>query len=132
MIAIDTNVLVRMLVDDPDAQEQCEQARDLIVSHGDAWVCRIVLIESVWVLERAYEFTKEQIILALETLMQHPNIHLEDAENLNNALTIFSASNAGFADCLILNDAQRKRLVLHTFDKKLSKLHGAKRVGMEQ
>lgn len=131
MIAIDTNVLVRMLVDDPDSQEQCEQARDLIANHSDAWVCRIVLIESVWVLERAYDFTKEQIILVLETLMQHPNIHLEDAENLNNALTIFSASNAGFADCLILTDVQRKRLVLHTFDKKLSKLHGAKRVGME-
>ena len=56
---------------------------------------------------------------------------MDDAENLNNVLTIFSASNAGFADCLILNDAQRKRLVLHTFDKKLSKLHGAKRLGVE-
>jgi predicted nucleic-acid-binding protein len=86
------------------------------------------LIETVWVLESAYEFTKEQIILALEALMQHPNIHLEDTENVNNALTIFSASNAGFADCLILTDAQRKHLVLHTFDKKLSKLHGAKRL----
>jgi predicted nucleic-acid-binding protein len=129
MIAIDTNVLVRILVDDPDAQAQCKQAQDLIVNEGDAWVCRIVLIETVWVLESAYEFTKEQIILALETLMRNPKIHLEDTENVNNALTIFSASNAGFADCLILTDAQRKRLVLHTFDKKLSKLHGAKRVG---
>jgi predicted nucleic-acid-binding protein len=128
MIAIDTNVLVRILVDDSDAEEQCQQARDLIANHGNAWVCRIVLIETVWVLESAYEFTKEQIILALEALMQHPNIHLEDTENVNNALTIFSASNAGFADCLILTDAQRKHLVLHTFDKKLSKLHGAKRL----
>ncbi len=128
MIAIDTNVLVRILVDDSDAEVQCQQARDLIANHGNAWVCRIVLIETVWVLESAYEFTKEQIILALEALMQHPNIHLEDTENVNNALTIFSASNAGFADCLILTDAQRKHLVLHTFDKKLSKLHGAKRL----
>jgi predicted nucleic-acid-binding protein len=128
MIAIDTNVLVRALVDDPDSQEQCRQARDLIVNHGDVWVCRIVLIETVWVLERAYSFTKEQIILVLEKLMEHPNIHLEDSEHLNSAVTVFSASNAGFADCLILNDAQREQLVLHTFDKKLSRLHGAKRV----
>lgn len=62
MIAIDTNVLVRMLVDDSDSQEQCQRARDLIANHGDAWVCRIVLIESVWVLERAYDFTKEQCL----------------------------------------------------------------------
>ncbi|MDD1617783.1 MAG: PIN domain-containing protein, partial [Methylococcaceae bacterium] len=62
MIAIDTNVLVRALVDDSDAIEQCQQARDLILQHGDVWVCRIVLIETVWVLERAYDFTKEQII----------------------------------------------------------------------
>lgn len=128
MIAIDTNVLVRVLIDDPDAIEQCQLARNLITTQGDVWICRIVLIETVWVLERAYDFTKEQIILVLEKLIQHPHVHLEDAENLNGALTVFSASNAGFADCLILNDAQRKHLVLHTFDRKLSRLHGAKLV----
>lgn len=129
MIAIDTNVLVRALVDDSDAIEQCRKARDLILQHGDVWVCRIVLIETVWVLERAYDFTKEQIIFVLEKLIQHQHIHLEDTDNVNNALTLFSASNAGFADCLILNDAQRNHLELFTFDKKLSRLHGAKRAG---
>ncbi len=77
----------------------------------------------------SYQFSKEQIISVLERLIQHPNIHLENITNLDNALTIFSASNVGFSDCVILNEAQRQQLVLYTFDRKLSQLHGAKLVG---
>lgn len=131
MIAIDTNVLVRVLINDPSAEKQCQLSRDLITAHGDVWICRIVLVETVWVLESVYQFTKEQIILVLEKLIQHSHVHLENAEDLDSALTIFSASNADFADCLILNDAQRRQLVLYTFDRKLSHLYGAKRVGVE-
>ncbi|MEY3786514.1 MAG: hypothetical protein RLZ75_719 [Pseudomonadota bacterium] len=47
MIAIDTNVLVRVLVNDPQAEEQCQLARDLLVTNKDVWVCRIVLVETV-------------------------------------------------------------------------------------
>ena len=43
-------------------------------------------------------------------------------------LTLDSASNAGFADCLILDNAQHRQLVLHTFDLKLSRVHGAMQV----
>jgi predicted nucleic-acid-binding protein len=130
MLAIDNNVLLRLLVDDPNAQRQSQLARDLLNAEGEAWIGRIVLIECIWVLQSSYKFSKEQIIGVLELLIQHPNIHLEDVASLDNTLTIFSASNAGFADCLILNDAQREQLVLHTFDRKLSRLHGTKRVGL--
>jgi predicted nucleic acid-binding protein len=64
----------------------------------------------------------------LEKLIKHPHVHLEDIKDLENALTVFSASNADFSDCLILNNAQRKHLVLYTFDRKLSRLYGAKRL----
>jgi len=129
MIAIDTNVLVRVLVNDPEAEEQCQFARDLLVTNKDVWVCRIVLVETVWVLQSSYKFSKDQVVAVLEKLIEHPNIHLEDAENLDNVLTLYSASNAGFADCLILDHAQHKQLVLHTFDLKLSRVHGATKVG---
>jgi len=112
MIAIDTNVLVRVLVNDPQAEEQCQLARDLLVTKKDVWVCRIVLVETVWVLQSSYKFSKDQVVAVLEKLIEHPNIHLEDAENLDNVLTLYSASNAGFADCLILDHAQHKQLVL--------------------
>ncbi len=131
MIAIDTNVLVRVLVNDPTAEEQCRLARELITSYGEVWVCQIVLVETIWVLESVYHFPKEQIILVLEKLSQHPHLHLEDAEKVKSAVTVFRASNADFADCLILHDAQRRQLVLHTFDRKLARLQGVKRVGVE-
>ena len=129
MIAIDTNVLVRVLVNDPKAKEQCQFARDLIITNKDIWVCRIVLVETVWVLQSSYKFSKDQIVAVLEKLIEHPSIHLEDADNLDNVLTLYSASNAGFADCLILDNAQHRQLVLHTFDLKLSRVHGAMQVG---
>ena len=79
MIAIDTNVLVRVLVNDPKAEEQCQLARDLIITNKDIWVCRIVLVETVWVLQSSYKFSKDQIVAVLEKLIEHPSIHLEDA-----------------------------------------------------
>ena len=130
MIAIDTNVLIRILVNDPTSEKQCQLARSLIIAHGDVWICRIVLIETVWVLQSVYRFTKDQIISTVEKLIQHPHIHLEEPKQINNALTIFSASSVDFSDCLILNEAQNKKLTLYTFDKKLSRLYGAKQVGI--
>ena len=128
MIAIDTNILVRVLINEPTEQEQCLLARDLISKHNQVWVSKIVLVETVWVLTTAYQFEKQDIILVLEKLIQHPHIQLEDRQSLDNTLTLFSASNVGLTDCLILNEAMRKNLILHTFDRKLSRLHGAKKL----
>ena len=122
-------LILRVLVNDPKAEEQCQLARDLIITNKDIWVCRIVLVETVWVLQSSYKFSKDQIVAVLEKLIEHPSIHLEDADNLDNVLTLYSASNAGFADCLILDNAQHRQLVLHTFDLKLSRVHGAMQVG---
>lgn len=128
MIAIDTNVLIRILINEPEAEQQCRLARELIAQHDALWVCQVVLIETVWVLQTSYQFNKEQILSVLEKLCHHPDIVLENAENLDTDLAVFRSSNVGFGDCLILNNAQRKRLVLHTFDRKLARLHGAERV----
>lgn len=129
MIAIDTNVLVRVFIDDAEAMAQCEQARKLMKTYSEVWVSKIVLVETVWVLESVYRLSKEQVIILLEKLVQHPRIHLENAEQVNSALTVFSAIHADFADCLILSDALHRQLMLHTFDRKLARLHGAELIG---
>ena len=131
MIAIDTNVLLRLLVDDPNEKQQAQLARDLLNQHGQVWVSAIVLIETIWVLQSRYKLTKEHLIVVIEKLIQHPRIHLENTASVDNALTLYSACNTGFADCTILNEAKKKQLILHTFDRKLARLHGAKRVGDE-
>lgn len=128
MIAIDTNVLIRLLVEDPNEQQQSQLARRLLNQHGQVWVSSIVLIETIWVLQSRYKLTKENIIAVLEKVIQHPRIHLENTASVDNALTLYSACNVGFSDCTILNEARQKQLILHTFDRKLARLHGAKRI----
>ncbi|MDQ5908993.1 MAG: hypothetical protein QG599_1087 [Pseudomonadota bacterium] len=77
MIAIDTNVLVRVVVDDPDAPDQCQQARELLLTQGSAWITQIVLIETVWVLESAYGLSKAEIVNVLERICENPALEIE-------------------------------------------------------
>lgn len=84
MIAIDTNVLVRLLVDDPNEIIQSRLARQLLIEQGSAWVSSIVLIETIWVLQSRYKLPKEEIISVIEKLTSH------------EALTIYRIGNTGF------------------------------------
>jgi len=129
MIAIDTNVLVRVLVDDPGAPEQCRQSRDLLKESAEAWVSEIVLIETIWVLESAYHFTKTQLLDVLTLLAHHPGIRTESGKRLDVALALYSIGSVDFSDCLILANAMALHLELFTFDKKLARLHGVTKVG---
>lgn len=128
MIAIDTNVLVRVLVDDPDAPDQCEQARELLLTHSSAWVAQIVLVETVWVLESVYGFGRAEILNVIERIRENPALELEAADRLDDALALYRDSTADFADSLILVAATQRRLILHTFDRKLGRLNGAQRI----
>lgn len=128
MIAIDTNVLVRVLVDDPDAPDQCQQARELLLAHGSAWIAQIVLVETVWVLESVYGFDRAGISNGVERIRGNPALEFEAADRLDAALALYRDSTADFADCLILVAAMQRRLILHTFDRKLARLSGAQRI----
>lgn len=130
MIAIDTNVLIRVLVDDPDAPDQCQQARELLLVHGSAWIAQIVLVETVWVLESVYGFGRTEILNVVERIRENPALELEAVDRLDAALlTLYRNSTADFADGLILLvAATQRRLVLHTFDRKLARLDGAQRI----
>lgn len=128
MIAIDTNVLIRVLVDDPDAPDQCEQAREFLLTHGLAWIAQIVLVETVWVLESVYGFGRAEILNIIERIRENPALELEAADRLDEALALYRDSTADFADSLILVAATQRRLILHTFDRKLGRLNGAQRI----
>jgi predicted nucleic-acid-binding protein len=128
MIAVDTNVLVRVLVDDPSEPEQSRLARQLLLVHGEAWVSQIVLIETVWVLESAFAFAKAEVLVALEALARQSALLLENADSFAAAVALYEDSAADFADCLILANAQSQRRTLYTFDRKLGRLHGARRL----
>ncbi len=126
MRAVDTNVLVRLVVrDDP---EQVRTAESFIAS--GAWVSQLVLAETMWVLDAAYDRTPEQIATAAEMLLDHKNLSIQDADVVVSALAHFRKRPAlGFSDCLVLEIARRAGHVpLGTFDRDLAKVDGAKRL----
>lgn len=126
MQAVDTNVLVRLLARD-DARQTA--AADAAVAKG-AWVSHLVLAETVWVLEAVYERTARQLTAALELLLAHESLVLQDADVVAGALVQFRAKPAlGFSDCLVLEIARKAgQLPLLTFDKALGRLEGAHRL----
>ena len=126
MLAVDTNVLVRLLARDDVKQAT---AADQFVAKG-AWVSHLVLAETVWVLESVYERTATQLIAALELLLVHENLVLQDADTVSAALSHFRVRTVlGFSECLVLEIARKAgHLPLGTFDRSLSKLVGAQKL----
>lgn len=126
MRAVDTNVLVRLLVRDEAAQVRAAEA---FVAPG-AWVSHLVLVETLWVLDAVYERGPTQLATAIELLLDHQNLTLQDADLVRAAVVHFRARpSLGFSDCLVLETARKAgHLPLGTFDKALARLAGAQRV----
>jgi predicted nucleic-acid-binding protein len=126
MRAVDTNLVVRLVV--RDNAEQVEVAEKFTV--GGAWVSHLVLAETTWVLDAVYERTSEQIAIAVDMLLNHDTLTLQDADVVTSALEQFRKRPAlDFSDCLVLESARRAgHLPLGTFDRDLAKLDGAERV----
>jgi len=121
MIGIDTNVLVRVLIDDKNSQQQCENARALLLQHDKIFISTIVFIETAWVLQRIYKVKKDPLILLIERLLLQSKLILENRPLIEKALTLYRLENFDFSDALILSRNQEKKCHLYTFDKKLGK-----------
>lgn len=123
MRAVDTNVLVRLITRDDEAQTL---APERFVAQG-AWVSVLVLAEATGVLATVYSLKRKQIALAIEMLLAHERLVLQDADVVSAALSDFrGASTVGFSDCLVLALARAAgHSPLGTFDRKLGRLEGA-------
>ena len=126
MRAIDTNVLVRLIAQD-DAH-QLAAARRWV--EGGAWVSTLALAEAVWVLSVVYHRGPAAIASAIETLLNHTDLTLQDSDVVAAALVRFrERPSVGFSDCLLLELARKAgHLPMGTFDQKLSRLSGAQRI----
>ena len=126
MRAVDTNVVVRLVVGDDATQTR---AAENFCSAG-AWVSHLVLIEATWVLDAVYGRSAEQIATAIEMLLTQQQLTLQDADLVSSALEHFrQRPTVSFSDCLILETARRAgHLPLGTFDRKLARLEGVHRL----
>jgi predicted nucleic-acid-binding protein len=122
MIAVDTNVLVRLLVDDSDSQAQIDSAKTLLKRAKQVYVSQIVQVEMVWVLETAYQFDKLAVLTALKHLQQTALFVLQHKKQFDTALATFEKHTADFSDTLILSNCLENEHQLFTFDKKFARL----------
>jgi predicted nucleic-acid-binding protein len=127
MLGLDTNVLVRFLVQDD--QSQFERARHLIGREsrtgGGVLISLLVLLETEWVLRSRYNLTKPEILTAFSELLASIEVHFEDEHSVEAALFAWKDASADFADCLI--GARHRALgcrATASFDTKASKLPG--------
>ena len=127
MLGLDTNVLVRFLVRDHEAQ--FERARRLIKREVGAQekvlISLLVLLETEWVLRSRYGLKKNQIMDTISGLLDAMELELEDEPTIEEALYLWKDSAADFADCLI--GAHHRRLgcrATATFDARAVKLPG--------
>lgn len=129
MISLDTNVLVRVLIDDPKNASQNESARAIAIRYKQLYITQIVQAELYWVLAKCYKFSKEAILVALGEMLTNEAFKLENPELFDQALHLYKTHKADFADVLILiNSKHHEAKVVFTFDKAFAKLQGVKLV----
>jgi predicted nucleic-acid-binding protein len=126
MRAVDTNVLVRLLTRDDVRQAAVAEA---FVATG-AWVPHLAIAEATWVLASVYNRGPEAIATAIEMLLNHEHLTVQDAEAVAAAVAQFRQHpKVGFSDCLMVEVARKAgHTPLGTFDRDLGKIDGAQRL----
>jgi predicted nucleic-acid-binding protein len=123
MRAFDTNVVVRLLVEDDLAQTRAAETawRDAVGS-GGAFVSALVLVEVTWVLARSYAYDRESIATVVRGLLDAAAVTIEQRSRVERALGNFASSGADLSDYLVLEGARdADALPLITFDRKLGR-----------
>ena len=119
MIGLDTNVVVRYLTRDDEAQWQ--KAVEIINQSESCFICNVVLCEIVWVLTgKPYKYSIAEILSTLELMLQSPKFEFENKSIVYQAINFTKQGKADFADYLIatvnhINKCDRTV----TFDRKL-------------
>jgi predicted nucleic-acid-binding protein len=126
MRAVDTNVIVRLVVRDDTNQVAAAEA---FVANG-AWVPHLALAEATWVLASVYDRDAAAIATAVEMLMNHQQLTLQDEDAVAAAVEQFRRRpTVGFSDCLRVAVSRKAgHGPLGTFDRDLGKLDGAQRL----
>jgi len=124
LIALDTNLLVRLLVNDDPTQ--AAKVESWLAKHTSAarpvWVDHVVLCELAWVLERSYGYPRSDVNACIAALLNHKSLTVESPELVRQALALHASQSADFSDYLLAARAQAAgHSPVLTFDKKAAK-----------
>lgn len=102
MIGLDTNVLVRYIMqDDPRQSAKATRLIESLEVNHPGFISLVSIVELYWVLTACYSLTDEQVRQALEILLRTKQVVVDRADQVLRALRVFEAGKADFADCLI-------------------------------
>ncbi len=126
MRAVDTNVLIRLIVRDDSRQVVSAES---FIEKG-AWVSVLALAEATWVLGTLYQLSAKDLIGAIEMLLNHRDLVLQDPDTVAAALEVFRGRpSLRFSDCLMLQLARKAgHIPLGTFDRNLAKVEGTQKL----
>jgi predicted nucleic-acid-binding protein len=102
MIGLDTNVLVRYIMQD-DAKQAAKATKLIegLTVQEPGFITLVSVVELVWVLSSAYHLGRDQIVQALDVILRSKQLVVDQTEHVLRALRAFGAGRADFADCLI-------------------------------
>jgi predicted nucleic-acid-binding protein len=125
MIGLDTNVLVRYLVQDDPVQSK--QATDIIerrlTDEAPGFVSIVAMVETVWVLDRAYGLSTRQIAAVVERLLQADTLIIENEQEIFSAMITLKEGQASFSDAVIAALGTKAACAdTLTFDRKAARL----------
>ena len=122
MRAADTNVVVRLITRDNIAQTGSAEA----FAMKGAWVSQLVLVETIWVLDSVFGLNHKQLAVAVEMLLNHRDLVLQDPDVVAAALAHYrKRPKLGFSDCMVLEVARKAgHIPVATFDREFGKLEG--------
>lgn len=126
MHAVDTSVLIHLITRDDKKQGNAAEA---FVAKGK-WVSHLVMAELTWVLVSVYDRTREEIATAVDMLLHHQHLCVQDQDVIEAAVGAFRThKGVTFSDALILEIARKNgHIPLGTFDRHLAKLEAAQRL----
>jgi predicted nucleic-acid-binding protein len=124
VIALDTNVLVRFLVEDDEAQsaKAAKLLKRETAKGGRCFLANIVIVETVWVLHRSYRLRRPEIVDVVRRLLASGHLHFESHDLVAQALDAYAEGGGDFADYLIRANSEHAGCSgMATFDTALLK-----------
>jgi predicted nucleic-acid-binding protein len=102
MIGLDTNVLIRYLtLDDPVQSAKAAEVIDRLTPKNPGFVSIVATVETVWILDRAYSLTAQEISTAVERLLPVEVLSIENEQQVFTAMVALKQGRGSFSDALI-------------------------------
>ena len=119
MVLVDTNIILRYLLDDNN--ELSKKAIE-IIDNNKVFIPTEVIVEVSYVLKKVYNVEKDSIFEVVKLLLDMENINFENKETIELAFETYSQRNLDIVDCMLFAYSRNEKYEVKTFDKKLNNL----------